>query len=194
MRHYKNQFEPNMVARIDAVMQRLESIIYPTGPARYYGLELIMCLRAGALGGSLVVATALLELYVRGLVIHYANIAQSGWSHPIDIETELESKKSASFRDLIDHLVVANLFDEKDAKDAKEIYTSIRIPMHHGLPRRYVEDAEDPSLTIFLSMFRCRPPVTIHQFEEVIEREALPVIEKIASLLFNNQVKSAHNN
>ena len=54
MRGYKEQFEPDVVNQIESIVSRLENISYPTGSSRFYGLDLALCLKSGALAGSVI--------------------------------------------------------------------------------------------------------------------------------------------
>jgi len=186
VRSYKNQFESKIVERMDAIIRHLESMRYPTGPARYYGIDLTMCLRGGALAGSLVVAAALMELYIRALVVRYTIEAQRGWHKQVDVELEIENMRKEDFYNLLSHLVDAELFSETDANCAKEIYRKVRIPTHHGLPARLLGISKDDPFRVLLGRGRA---MSTQEFESYIEDEALPIIEAIVGILFRNQVR-----
>lgn len=130
MRGYKQQFgEGSSIAlSIDKLSERIEKIQYPTGPSRYYGIELVLCLKGGALFGGVIVATALLEIYVRGLVVHYAQIAQAELARKINPERELEEMRQKNFEVLVDDLVNSDLFDKEDAGKAKVFISILESP------------------------------------------------------------------
>lgn len=187
MRSYKDQFEPEIVIQIEEVVGKLESISYPTGPSRFYGLDLIMCLKSGALAGSMVVAAALMELFIRGLIVRYTEDAQTGWSTQVDAEKELESMRRLNFKMMLEHLTKANLFDDQDAIDAVKLYETVRIPMHHGLPNRLLGRNKSDSSYSFRALLGLKSTVSMSEFERHIEDEALPTINKIVSIIKNNQ-------
>ncbi len=196
MRGYIQQFgEGTSIAlSIENLSERIEEVKYPTGPSRYYGIELALCLKGGALFGSTIVAAALLEIYVRGLVVHYAQVAQAGFLRKINPEKELEEMRQKNFAALIDDLANHSLFDKEDASKAKDIYRHIRIPSHHGLPSRLlkVEERERELKAIFPEMGSyVGSPITLHQFEEYVEEEAIPVIEEIIGILERNEPQNS---
>lgn len=168
MRTYQEQFEPEIVERIDALVSRLERLTYPTGPSRYYGLELSLCLKSGALAGSMIIATALMEIYIRGLVIYYIAEAQKGWSHPVNVEYELEAMREMNFARLIDSLVDTELFSAEDSITAKHIYKTARIPLQHGLPARFLKkDVSDDFLSAFPAC-KISKLTSMKDFEDII--------------------------
>ena len=187
MRSYRDQFEPEVADRIDCLIRRIKNLEYPTGPTRYYGLDLAACLQVGALSGSLVVAASLMELYIRGLVVRYSEDAQRGWSRPVETERELDNMKDKGFRHLVGKLVESGLFDSEAAARAKELYKTVRIPVHHGLPSRFFSGPA-PSLMIgIFGTVEKAGPVSMKQFEDFIEEDALPTIEAIVGILESNQ-------
>lgn len=193
MRGYKEQFEPEVASKIEKLVLKIEQLRYPTGPARYYGLDLSMCLKSGALAGSMIIASALLEIFVRGLVVKYAENAQQGWSRQVEAEKELEEMRRLGFGKLLDHLVSVGLFYENDSERAKKIYNQVRIPAHHGLSSRLLgRDKDNPSSSIMALLGRTGT-VSQSEFESFVETEALPVVEEIASILERNQVGAFSN-
>ena len=189
MRTHREQFSQETAERITLLIQSLERLRYPTGPSRYYGLELAACLGVGALAGSLLVASALMELYVRGLVVRYVEAAQSGWARQVEAERELENMSNFGFQSLINRLVESDLFDSEDAKLAKEIYNTVRIPAHHCLPSRLIGKPNEGVLQAILGEVGRAGPVSMRDFEDFIESEALPTVETIVTLLARNQYK-----
>lgn len=187
MRTYREQFDRETADRIERLIQRIKNLSYPTGPSRYYGLDLAACLGAGALAGGLIIVSALMELYVRGLVVRYTEDAQQGWAKQVETEGNLENMRNVGFKKLLDHLVAAELFDPKDAELATEIYTKVRIPAHHGLPTRLLDKPKDNFMSELIGVVVRSQPVSLREFENFIEFEALPTMEGIVDLLQRNQ-------
>jgi len=188
MRTYKEQFEPHIVKQIDELVNTVETLRYPTGSSRYYGVDLTMCLKAGALAGSLVLATALMEIYIRGLIVKYTEKAQSGWARKVSVEIELEEKRRESFSSLLNHLVKAELFNEDDASIANKLYKEVRIPTHHGLPSRLLgRNKEDPLYELLKTIGG--DTVSLSEFENFFEKEALVLLSEIIGILSRNQIK-----
>lgn len=193
MRGYRDQFEPDIVEQIDGIVGTLETISYPTGSSRFYGLDLAMCLKSGALAGSMIVASALLEIFVRGLVIRYAEDAQFGWTRKVEAEKELESMRNLSFSKLLDNLTQVELFIPADAVEAKSIYKDVRIPTHHGLPARLLGRDKDDPFSSIMSLLGKSSTISISEFESFIEHEAIPIINSIVSIIDRNQYKIQHH-
>lgn len=187
MRSYREPFEPEVADRIDVLIHRIESLEYPTGPTRYYGLDLVACLQVGALAGSLVVASSLMELYVRGLVVRYSEDAQRGWARPVETERELDNMKGKGFRNLVSELMESGLFDPDDAEKARDLYRTVRIPAHHGLPSRFFAGPAPSLMTAIFGTVEKAEPISMKQFEDLVEEEALPKIEAIVNILEHNQ-------
>lgn len=193
MRGFEKQFDKEIALRIRQLVVRLESMDYPTGPSRYYGLDLVLCLRGGAMLGSLIVSTALLEAYVRALVTNYSTRALIGRARRFNPERELETMKGKGFGAIVDDLASCGLFLKADAKTAKHYYKFIRIPAHHGLSSRLVEgDGESTDLSsIFPDLNFLDPcPVSLREFEDFIEEKALAIIEDIVAILERNRLQS----
>lgn len=188
MRGYREQFEPEIAKKIEVLMERLECLSYPTGPCRYYGLELVMCLRAGALAGSMIIASALLEIYIRGLIVRYSEKAQTGWSHPVEVEKELEAMRELSFSKLLDTLVKVKLFLAEDSEKAKQIYRDYGIPLHHGLPTRLLNKSDDTLLFSIFGSLGLDNATTMTDFEAFVEETAVGLIDDILSILERNAV------
>lgn len=141
----------------------------------------------------MIIASALLEIFVRGLVIRYAEDAQSGWSRKIEAEKELESMRSLSFSKLLDSLTKVELFCSKDAAEAKVIYKNIRIPTHHGLPARLLgREKNDPFSSIMLLLGKSST-ISMSEFEGFIECEAIPIINNVVSIIEKNQYRDQQN-
>lgn len=196
MRGYIQQFGKgsSIALSIEQLSERVEKIQYPTGPSRYYSIELVLCLKGGALFGGIIIAAALLEIYVRGLVVHYAQVAQAGFARQINPERELEGMRQKKFAVLVDDLVNSGLFNKEDAGKAKDIYKHIRIPSHHGLPSRLlkVEESDLEVGAIFPEMGSyVGSPITLREFEEYVEEEAIPVVEEIVGILERNEPRKS---
>jgi hypothetical protein len=187
LRPLESQFEPENAARLKKLAERLSQFSFPPGASRYYGIELATCIEAGALLGSLVVASSLLELYVRALVINHSSKGRiSKPSKQKSLEGTLEENRKIGFGDLIDNLVLAGLFEKSDGESAKTIYKSIRIPLVHGLPRRFVRQHQGSFAEDF-SMLLGIEAIPSSELEAIIEDHALEYLENIIGIIERNQ-------
>ncbi|MBX6421996.1 hypothetical protein [Thermosulfurimonas sp. F29] len=189
IRTYKKQFESKKVEKIDNLIKRIKRIKMPGSVSKYYAHELLLCLQAGALLGSLCITSALLEIFVRELAIKYSALASSNsdlYKKLALLQKQLEEKRNLSFKQLINGLASCGLFSEDDAEQAKEFYDSVRIPIHHGLPARFVEIQND-IIAALNEIFTF--PIGMHEFEEVIEDRSLDLIEIVIGIIERNNFK-----
>lgn len=185
-RPLNEQFEPDKAAALQSFAGRLRLLRYPPGASRYYGLELATCIESGAIAAALIVASALLELHVRALVVNFATRARRPRSRTEEsLERQLENRRDMGFAKLLDHLVEVDLFRADDAARAKVLYSKIRIPLLHGLPSRFVEDHQFP---IFPELNRLlgREMITLRDFEDTIESHGLKYLEDIIGTIERN--------
>jgi len=191
-RTLKQQFAPEKVEEIHALIRRIDRLSLPGGSSRYYAVELSDCLQAGLLLASVHLAASLLELVVRGIVLERAGSAfPSGPRNPSDLargslEHRMEEMRNLGFAKMVDHLVEVGLFDSEDGQLAKALYRTVRIPLHHGLVGRFVKQ-HDPiynTLEEFFGAFW--PTTTSGNFEEVIEDSALPILDTVVGILERN--------
>lgn len=186
LRSLDKQFPPKKVAQLKLLSDRLRKFSFPPGASRYYALELASCIEAGALLGALVVGSSLLELYVRALVVsHASKVRRSTVSKKKSLEGMLEEKRDLSFAGLIDSLVSVGLFEKLDGKKAKAIYKYIRIPLLHGLPRRFVRQHQESFVEGF-SIMLGGAPISSSELESIIEDHALAYLRNIIGIIERN--------
>lgn len=182
VRPLEEQFNAETVKSIRSLIDRTCALNFPDGSSRYYAVELAHCLEAGVLLGSLHVAASLLELVVRGIAIERLGQATQ---EPIDWEHRLEEMRHLGFKKLVDHLVEADLFAEDDGNAAKKFYDAVRIPVHHGLPGRYVA-VHDEIIAAMKPLLGFSMPTSSRDLEDVIERFAVSQIESVVGIIERN--------
>lgn len=187
LRPLDKQFEPEKAARLVQLSERISKFAFPPGASRYYGVEFASCIEAGALLGALVVGSSLLELYVRALVVHFASRARQPKAHSQkSLEGSLEENRKISFAELVDNLVSAGLFDKSDGESAKELYKNIRIPLLHGLPRRFVRQHQN-SFAEDLALMLGSEAISSSELESIIEDYAVEYLESIVGIIERNR-------
>jgi hypothetical protein len=193
IRSFTEQFEPETAIKIQDLLHRIEKLTLPLpeGASRYYAVDLCICLRSGALLGALHIASSLLETVVREMVIAKSippfsdQLEMSG-----KIQQALEDKRDKGFKQLVIELEADGLFDHNDARIAKDFYNDVRIPIHHGLPSRFVNKADD--FKVFIDeLFGYVTMTSMHDFESIIERKTLILVETVIKLLERNS-KAIH--
>lgn len=183
MRALEDQFDPPQVARIRAAAARASALRLPDGVSRYYRSELVHVLEAGALLGALHVAASLLELAIRGVLVRRARDAVR---RGLDLEQVLEEKRSVSFYDLVRALTNAGFLDPSDAALAESFYREVRIPILHGLVRRFVTVQEEQWRPDFRALLRADDVTMCHEFEGVVEDRSLEHVEAVLGILERN--------
>lgn len=186
LRSLDKQFSPKKAAQLKLLSNRLRKFSFPPGASRYYALELASCIEAGALLGALVVGSSLLELYVRALVVsHASRVRRSTVPEKKSLEGMLEENKHLRFEGLIDSLVSVGLFQKVDGKRAKDIYKRIRIPLLHGLPRRFVRQHQESFVEEF-SLMLGGAVISSSELESIIEDYALAYLRNIIGIIERN--------
>jgi hypothetical protein len=187
LRPLEKQFAPEKAAQLKLLCERLRKFSFPRGASRYYALELASCIEAGALLGALIVGSSLLELYVRALVVSYTStVRRSTVLGKKSLEGMLEENKKLGFGELIDSLVSVGLFKEGDGESAKALYKSIRIPLLHGLPRRFVRQHQESFAEDF-SLLRGGAAISSSELERIIEDHALEHLDNIIGTIERNR-------
>lgn len=194
IRELEEQFQSETVARIRDLIERLESVQLPVGASRIYANELAYCLDAGALLASLHLAGSVLEVSARHKILEMSKEAKSNRTEK-EIENEkptleerLEERKDLSFYDLCDALVEYAFWAPEDGERAKEVYRKVRIPVHHGLPTRFIK-AHSDSLALELHRLSKREAVLFGgRFEESVHDNAIDIVEEVVEILDENLV------
>lgn len=187
LRTLEEQFEPDKVAQLKELSERLRNHSFPPGASRYYGLELASCIEAGALLSALVVGSSLLEIYVRALVVNHASMVRLTPARGRkSLEAILEEKRNLGFKVLIDSLVSVGLFDKEDGERAKNLYDNVRIPLLHGLPRRFVRKHQDPFAEELSQLFKGETAISSRELERIIEDHALEYLESVVGIIEKN--------
>ena len=160
----------------------------PAGPARYYVLEITHSLEAGLLLASLELAASVTELLVRErLANHRAAHGDNGvpevsWTQRKRDRIDLEYDRSLTLYPMLQELVGGDVISAEDAEAVRKFYKGIRIPLHHGLPARYVagldRDAREDPLGVLWAG-------GLHSFEEKLESYALDELRVVLNFLGN---------
>jgi hypothetical protein len=141
LRTPEQQFCSRDAAKIRSFQGRLRAIRTTGRASDYFLFETINCLEVGLILAALQVSTSALELRARELWISMKFKEmddKSGGAYTV--ETSIE--QGLFFADLVNALKSHNIIALSESKRLKEIYKAIRIPMHHGIVRRYINSKE----------------------------------------------------
>ena len=194
IRRLDEQFEAQTVLRLRAIQASIASLPFKGGAGRYYAKELIYSIEAGLLLASLHIISSLLELFVRDLLISVsANRSTRSDVNINDIERkyEDESKPLWTFSKMLDALSTQNIIGRADVDALKSFYRDVRIPLYHGLTRRFVrihdgyapETDTENSFDIFLGR-----TIRAHRIEDHLEESAISLLEVAASFMVSYSV------
>lgn len=190
IRPLDDQFEERTVQRIRVLQADLMASRYDSGPGSLYVKELNCSLEAGLLLASLHLATSLLESFVRDLLMYTLARRLSGDASRVELaklEKRLEDSTDPqwSFARIVNELQENGVVDSADGEAIKNYYKMVRIPIHHGLIRRFVrshgEREENLDSADVLDMLFGR--VHWHSFEERLEEEGLDLIETAVAFI-----------
>jgi AcrR family transcriptional regulator len=137
---------------------------------------------------SLAVCASLLEIVVRELVLDYM---RNKASRHRDLQAELEAQRHISFATLVEALREVGRVSADDAKAAKSFHDTVRVPILHGLPRRFVQDHDGVTMADLRKRLGLPGLVSIHELEDVLERHAIGHIKTVADILWRTLASNA---
>lgn len=186
IRGYEEQFEGKTVNDIRNLISRIESLTLPSGASRYYAADLSLCLQGGALLGSLQVASSLLEIFTRETIIERSSEAYTeNYNKTGMLQRKLEQMRNIGFKKLIDELYNSGMWSKHETEIAKQFYDDVRIPIHHGLPARFVNNNKN-SQSFIDYFFGYTMHISHREFEEIIEENALALIDTALGIIERN--------
>ena len=183
IRPLEEQFEPDKCVEIRNLVAKFSALPFKEGACRYFALEVTGCLEAGLLLAAVSVACLLLETFFRELLIIHrlqsAGPKTNRWEDTRQLfnkfEKEAEDGRPRLHFDKIVDQLVGDVLDSTEAEDIKKFYKDVRVPIHHGLPRRLIAkikaeevDMSDPWSVFFATYLGFR----LHVLDEVIEKNA----------------------
>ena len=190
------QFEPEKADRIRSLAGRIRSILTGAGGIRYFCLELARTLEAGALLAAIHVASSLLELSARQLLVF--SLADDSdakteneelFPRPIDVlEYEIEDDRRLSMYEILEELTDHGIIDESEKDKIEGFYSDIRIPIHHGITRRFVrEESNGISLRNEpRSLFCGSQHARMGDLDRAIEDKSLDYVEVAVDFVFRH--------
>ena len=186
LRPLEKQFEAQTVKKIREQIESFRKLNLPHGPCHYYAFEIMRALEAGLLLAAIELTASLLELSLRDLVFlnREKNAIPNHEFGPIFGQSarrlDLEYERNVMFTQLIDEIESAGLASSNDTEPIKKFYKETRIPIHHGLPGRYVAKSKEcPSGDFFSVLFSTE----IHSFEDALEKSALDDLSLVTNFL-----------
>ena len=196
-RSLDEQFEASKAAKIRRIAEQFRSVANVGGGIRYFAVEVAQCLEAGLLLSSLHVASSLLELSVRKLLINrlFAEKESSDDEDLLlnellnDVEHEIEDRERLGFQAIVDELKSLSVIEAEEAEKLKTFYSDVRIPIQHGITRRFVREERNlQEEEGFLALLELDHMMRFHQFEETIEDNSLRYLQLVSDFMANHWV------
>lgn len=191
IRPLEQQFEKCTVRKIRSLQQRISRFPLKEGGAQYYLNELGNTLEAGLLLASLHLTLSFLELFARALLIYQkARISKEDHKRKniekIEIEIEDSSNPQWSFSKIVNKLRDEKIITNKQLRICLDHYKKTRIPLHHGITRRFIrgqkKQAHDDFDEISEFLF-CSRSARNHSIENKIELEGINIIDDVFGLM-----------
>jgi hypothetical protein len=137
-RSIEEQFEPEVAARLRDFQRRLEAVRTTGEASDYFIFEALSCLDRGLLLAALQLITATVELRAREILIQLIITELPDRKGPANwIEISLEEGRDYLFGGILAALETRGAIGPDERQQLKDIYRDIRIPLHHGIVRRY---------------------------------------------------------
>jgi len=185
IRPLEEQFNSKKCAEIRSLIAKFSTLPFEGGPCRYFVLEVVGCLEAGLLFAAVSIASVLLETFLRELLVFHQLQAQeittSGQIYTMfdKLEKDVEDgNPRRNFEYIVDQLT-GDVLDSGDAVDVKKFYKTVRIPIHHGITRRFITLAKTGEVD-WLDTYR---GLRLHHLEELIEENATKYLGFIVNLI-----------
>jgi len=173
--------------------------------SNYYLLEISRAIDRGMLLAAIQLATTLLEIWLRDLlVIRKATQATMASKHELrwlmtKLDREIEGIKSgAKFGDLLKELHTLEVLTDEEVAWLQSTYKQIRNPLHHGISGRIVDpdlqqremlnEPKNKEEMFLASIFASAPNRRINRFEEFIDHEVTEHLEGIVNFLAAHQI------
>jgi hypothetical protein len=186
LRPLEQQFEAETVTKIRLLIEAFRALDVPAGPGRYYMSEIARSLEAGLLLAAIELSASLLELVVRELVARLQE--QNADPHQefgpyfgaSTRRLDLEYDRRLMFTQLLDKLESSSVVKSEDAALVRKFYKETRIPLHHGLPGRYVSGSQASPSNDLIAVLSV---ASLHSFEEALEQRAIKELDCVVNFI-----------
>jgi hypothetical protein len=204
-RSLEEQFEPEVAARLRLVSEAFLALRVSGRVSNYYLLEIARAIDHGMLLAAIELATTLLEIWLRDLlVIRKATQVPATSSHELrwrmtKHDREIEgTKRGAGFAAMVEELRQFEVLDDEETAWLKETYEKIRTPFHHGISGRIVDptlehgdllnDPDTKEAMFLATILASAPDRRINQFEEFVDHQVGTHLEGIVNFLAAHQI------
>lgn len=204
-RTLEEQLEPDKSRRLRIVQKAYEALRVRGRVSSYYIFEISRAIDSGMLLASIELATTLLEIWLRDLlVIRKATQQPSKSKYELrfritKMDRELEGvARGVGYKRIVKELEKLEVIDSGEKRWLDSLYGELRNPLHHGLSGRMLDpvveydDLLDSARTteeMFLASIFCSSPEGRSEaFEEYLDNAAIQHLEAIVNFLAAHQI------
>jgi len=140
IRTLEEQFGKRHAGRARRLRSRIQNLAILAPGMHLHRYELDQCIEAGLALSSLMLTSSLVESNLRELLVRSDNRNEAE-----DVYEESTKPRWVHSR-LVDEAVSRSLLTASQGERFKDFYASVRIPLHHGLPKRTAKKLGDTSM------------------------------------------------
>jgi hypothetical protein len=180
IRPLEAQFGELTVRRLRAIQRSATELGERRIVPRYVGVEITKCLEAGLLLAAVQVSCSAWEYVVRRALVcaraarPSAEPAQPGSQRALFAEAEEDRR--LTLIPMVKQLVQHGVLTEDEACVMQDLYLRVRIPLHHGIVGRYIQERAGTTIGELSGM---PDALDGHGFEEQLESNAVNELEGI---------------
>jgi hypothetical protein len=139
-RSLEEQFEPEIAGRLRLIIEAFLALRVSGLVSNYYLYEIARAIDRGMLLAAITLATTLLEIWLRDLLV-IRKTTQDTCASFVEVrlrmtkyDRELEgTERGPGFADLVIQLRALDVVDSGEVDWLNETYRKLRTPLHHGL-------------------------------------------------------------
>jgi hypothetical protein len=188
-RSIEEQFEHDLAQRFRKLQRRLELMCTTSRASDYFIFEAASCLDRGLVLATLQLCTSALELRAREVLVQYIILGLPDRKGPANgIEECVEQDRNCSFGAILAILNERELIDTKERQELSQIYSQIRIPLHHGIAHRYSQfrngnddETDDWVSNVFWGDSQIHLTTSETEMESVIEAWGAADLDRVTS-------------
>ena len=182
IRKIEHQFNSKDAAALRAIQHRLIEFRITGKASDFFIYEAIHSLEIGRILTTLLLTTAAIELRAREILTNL-RIRQSKEivKKAFAVEVSIEEDKSLAFYGIISALNSAHVFGPGEFDVLKNIYINIRIPLHHGIVRRYIQQRDEPGVwdgELFVTL-KANSTTSQSELEDAIDKHGISDLSKV---------------
>lgn len=204
-RTLEEQLEPDKSSRLRIIQHAYESLRVRGRVSSYYIFEISRAIDSGMLLASIELATTLLEIWLRDLLVIRKAMQHSVTSEhefswvTTKLDREYEGRvRGVGYKEIVNELVKLKVIDSEERQWLDSLYGELRNPLHHGLSGRLLDpefkhldflgSAKTKEEMFLASLFCSSPDRRSEVFEEYLDNDVMQHLEAIVNFLAAHQI------